>query len=198
MCVLTSLLCVQPNKEAITHHLKRAALSYEGAQLAVAHMSDGQEVSPFPAGLFPVDIKVAFQYYSLAARNGDRFSMEYIARLFEKGVSKGEGSEAGYDIAPSWRHATMWYACAAEAPEGEDDVGVSPRHKLFASSARLHSSGGHGLTADAARAAQYFSKAVDAALEAGAHRSALQYQTEMEEAQARVEEGSDEAFSDSD
>lgn len=159
-----------PNAEAMRWHLRRAAEDFEAAQLTLAQLYDGNEVEPFPAGLVSVDRAKAFGYRLKAAQRGtNRDAMVRVANSLASGDTPG--------VAPSFKHAVMWYeravACDDGVPDAVRGVMESPNYKLLQAAAKLCAEGGNDLERDISRAVELYEAASEAAMARGAGQAAM-------------------------
>jgi len=158
------------NASAIRWHLRRAAEDFEDAQLTLAAMCEGASVEPFPDGLVPVDRAKAFAYRLKAAQRGhSRDAMVRVATTLATGDTPG--------VAPSWRHAVLWYESAVACDDGTPDAMRgpldSPNYKLLEAAAKLCAEGGNDLERDVAKAVELYEAAAEAAMAKGNGRAAM-------------------------
>lgn len=175
-----------PMYDAILWHLRRAAEGYVEAQLQLARGYAGLGIEPLPEDLVEPDEEHSFRYYLKAAQSGEsREAMVHVAQALHHGAAAGK-------VAPSARHAAMWFEAAAECDDGVPDTARTmldcPNHVVLSKAAQLHADGTGDLSRDARKAAELFEAAAEAAMARGAGRAAMQFTMQAEELRGELDE----------
>lgn len=134
------------------------------------------------------NIDLGMDYMVQAAEAGDRSAMIYVAKAFETGAGLGKRREL------SWEDALYWYDESLTSVDESDEGGeydstmYDPPYSIMARMAEMYRQGGHGLEKMPERAAEYYNKAAEQAMEAMKGRLASKYYALAEEAAAEIEE----------